>query len=67
MAASYGFEAASPELLTFFFAVSLQLALYFLLWIGFEYARLFRGGARRLSADVTAHDTVGSETRVPRL
>jgi hypothetical protein len=67
MAASYGFEAASAELLTFFSAVSLQLALYFLLWVGFEYARLFRGGARRPSADIPAHDTVGSETRLPRL
>jgi hypothetical protein len=67
MAVGYGFEAVSDELLTFFAAASLQLALYFLLWIGFEYARFFCGGARRPAADVTGHDTVGSETRVRRL
>jgi predicted exporter len=67
MAVAYAFEAVSGELLTFFAAVSLQLGLYFVLWIGFEYARFFRGPAARPAADVTAHDSVGPGTRVPRL
>jgi hypothetical protein len=66
MAVAYAFEAVSGELLTFFAAVSLQLGLYFVLWIGFEYARCFRGRAARPAADVTAHDSVGPGTRVPR-
>lgn len=62
MAASYAVEASSSDLLTFFAAASLQLALYFALWLALEYAR-----AARLAADVSAHDTVGPETRLPRL
>jgi hypothetical protein len=67
MAVCYAFEAVSSELLTFFATVSLQLALYFTLWIGFEYARFLRDPTRRPAADVSACDSVGSETRVPRL
>ncbi len=67
MAAAYAFEAVSRELLTFFAAVSLQLGLYFVLWIGFEYARFFRPPAARPAADVIAHDSVGPGTRLPRL
>ena len=50
MAVAYAFEAASQDMLTFFAAISLQLGLYFALWIGFEYARFFsrsRGTSRR--------------------
>jgi hypothetical protein len=39
MAVGYGFELASDELLPLFQSASLQLALFFLLWLGFEYAR----------------------------
>ena len=67
MAGAYALEARSSEMLTFFSAVSLQLALYFVLWLGLEHARNFRTRARRLASDVTAHDTVATETRVPRL
>lgn len=67
MAAAYALEAGSSEMLTFFSAVSLQLALYFALWLGLEHARNFRTRARRLASDVTAHDTVATETHVPRL
>ncbi|HKZ07383.1 MAG TPA: hypothetical protein VJU81_18095 [Methylomirabilota bacterium] len=65
-AAAYAVEAVSPEMLTFFAAVSLQLALYFVLWLGLEYVRA-RARAARPAADVSAHDTVGPETRLPRL
>ena len=67
MAAAYAVEAVSSEMLTFFSAVSLELALYFAVWIGLEYARNFRTPATRLAPDVTAHDTVAPETRVPHL
>ena len=67
MAASYALEAGSSDMLTFFSAVSLQLGLYFTLWLGLEHARIFRTRVRRLVSDVTAHDTVAPETRVPRL
>ena len=67
MAASYALEAGSSDMLTFFSAVSLQLGLYFTLWLGLEHARIFRTRGRRLASDVTAHDTVAPETRVPRL
>jgi hypothetical protein len=66
LAGSYAVEALSAELLTFFAAVSLQLALYFALWLGLEYARVGPRAARP-TADVSAHDTVGPETRRPRL
>lgn len=66
LAASYAVEALSSEMLTFFAAVSLQLALYFALWLGLEYVRA-RPRAARPAADVSAHDTVGPETRLPRL
>jgi hypothetical protein len=62
MAASYAIEAVSTEMLTFFAAVSLQLGFYFVLWLGLEHLR-----SSRPSADVTAHDTVGPETPLPRL
>lgn len=39
MAIGYGFELVSDELLPLFYAASMQLALFFLLWLGFEYAR----------------------------
>jgi len=67
MAAAYSVEAVSSGMLPFFSAVSLELALYFALWIGLEYARNLRTAARRLAPDVSAHDTVVPETRVPRL
>lgn len=39
MAVGYGFELVSDELLPLFHAASMQLALFFLLWLGFEYSR----------------------------
>ena len=42
MAVGYGFELVSDELLPLFHAASMQLALFFLLWLGFEYARRLR-------------------------
>jgi hypothetical protein len=42
MAVGYGFELVSDEMLPLFQAASLQLALFFLLWLGFEYARALR-------------------------
>jgi hypothetical protein len=39
MAVGYGFELMSDEMLPLFHAASLQLALFFVLWLGFEYAR----------------------------
>ena len=39
MAVGYGFELVYDELLPLFQAASTQLALFFLLWLGFEYAR----------------------------
>jgi hypothetical protein len=39
MAVGYGFELVSDELLPLFHAASVQLALFFVLWLGFEYAR----------------------------
>lgn len=66
LAASYAVEAVSSEMLTFFAAVSLQLALYFALWLVLEYVRAGPRAARP-AADVSAHDTVGPQTRLPRL
>jgi hypothetical protein len=42
MAVGYGFELVSDEMLPLFHAASLQLALFFVLWLGFEYARGLR-------------------------
>ena len=42
MAVGYGFELVSDELLPLFHAASLQLALFFLLWLAFEYVRGLR-------------------------
>ena len=39
MAVGYGFEMVSDDFLPLFHAASMQLALFFLLWLGFEYAR----------------------------
>jgi hypothetical protein len=51
MAVGFGFELTSDEMLPLFYAASMQLALFFLLWLGFEYAR-GRGvadGGRKIS------------------
>lgn len=40
MAATYAFELASPDLLPLFYQASIQLGLFFLVWVGFEYVRL---------------------------
>jgi len=42
-AVSYAFELASDELFPLFYQASIQMGLFFLFWLGFEYARL---GAR---------------------
>lgn len=43
MAVSYAFEFTSGEWLSLFYQASLQMGLFFLFWLGFEYVRL---GAR---------------------
>ena len=40
LAASYAFELASGEFFPLFYQVSIQLAVFFLFWLGFEYVRL---------------------------
>jgi hypothetical protein len=40
MAASYAFEFVSRDLLPLFYLASIQLGLFFLVWIGLEYLRL---------------------------
>jgi hypothetical protein len=40
MAAAYAFELASPDLLPLFYQASIQMGLFFLVWVGFEYVRL---------------------------
>ncbi len=40
LAASYAFELASGEFLPLFYQVSIQLGVFFLFWLGFEYVRL---------------------------
>jgi len=40
MAATYAFELASPDLLPLFYQASIQMGLFFLVWVGFEYVRL---------------------------
>jgi hypothetical protein len=42
MAVGYGFELVPDEPFPLFHAASMQLALFFLLWLGFEYARWAR-------------------------
>jgi hypothetical protein len=44
-AAGYAFELGSGELLPLFYKVSIQLALFFVFWLGFEYVRLARRAA----------------------
>jgi hypothetical protein len=39
MAVSYAFEVASPDLLPLYYGASVALALFFALWLAFEYAR----------------------------
>ena len=51
MAVGYGFELVSDELLPLFHASSMQLALFFLLWLGFEYARTRGKPGRGWKAD----------------
>jgi hypothetical protein len=40
MAVSYVFEIRSPQLVPLFYKLSIQMALFFLLWLGIEYVRL---------------------------
>ncbi len=40
MAATYAFELASPDLIPLFYRASIQMAIFFALWVGFECARL---------------------------
>jgi len=40
-AASYAFEVVSAELLTLYYQASLQIAIFFLLWLAFEYGHWF--------------------------
>jgi hypothetical protein len=40
MAAAETFTLTAPDMLTSFNAASIQLALFFTLWVGFEYARV---------------------------
>lgn len=42
MAVSYAREAISPDLVPLYYGASLSLALFFLVWLAFEYARLVR-------------------------
>ncbi|MBI4610832.1 MAG: hypothetical protein HY726_17705 [Candidatus Rokubacteria bacterium] len=46
MAVSYALELASDELLPLFYQASIQVGLFFLFWLGFEYARLASRGNR---------------------
>ena len=52
MAVSYAFEHISGEWLTLFYQASIQMVLFFVLWLGFEYARL---GVRAPTAVTAAH------------
>ena len=46
MACTYAFELTSTELLPLFYQASIQLGLFLLLWMAFEYVRLgLRGRA----------------------
>jgi hypothetical protein len=40
MATSYAFEFASADLLPLFYQASIQLGLFFVVWVGLEYVRL---------------------------
>jgi hypothetical protein len=40
MAVTYAFEFASPDLLPLFYQASIQMGLFFLVWVGFEYVRV---------------------------
>lgn len=40
MAATYAFEVASPEIMPLFYQASIQMGIFFLVWIAFEYVRL---------------------------
>ena len=40
MAVSYAFEYSSDGWLSLFYQASIQMVLFFVLWLGFEYARL---------------------------
>jgi hypothetical protein len=44
-AVSYAFEMASADLLPLFYKISIQMGLFFLVWLAFEYARLRSPGA----------------------
>jgi hypothetical protein len=46
IAASYAFEFVSPDLLPLFYIASIQLGLFFLVWVGLEYLRLGVPGRR---------------------
>ena len=45
MAVIYASEAASPDLIPLYYQASKTMAGYFVLWLGFEYARLAMAGA----------------------
>jgi hypothetical protein len=39
MAGLYAVEVASPDLVPLYWGASLQMAVFFVLWLGFEHAR----------------------------
>ena len=50
MAVGFGFELTSDEMLPLFYAASMQLALFFLLWLGSSTrGRAAAGGGRKVS------------------
>jgi hypothetical protein len=59
-AASYAFEFASPDFLPLFYQASIQLGLFFVVWVGLEYVRFgflgqrFAERARMLDSHMTA-------------
>ncbi|MFQ5985449.1 MAG: hypothetical protein ACE5LL_08035 [Alphaproteobacteria bacterium] len=57
MAAGYAFELMSDELLPLFYMASIQMGLFFLLWLGFEYARLSPQGVRLTAVDAPLEST----------
>ena len=56
-AAAYAFEMASPDFFPLFYKVSIQLGVFFLFWLVFEYVRLAAPVGRRPSVPAAAAPT----------
>lgn len=57
MAVSYAFELTSDGWLSLFYQASIQMGLFFLFWLGFEYVRLGAGAARLTTVSASLNST----------